>query len=752
MSKRFLTSEDGQRLKDWIYDPARDQYQNQNTGMTITSQQMMKADMEFLMNDTYKQHIGLDFETYGSVDLPKHGLYRYVDDEYFRPLVACLYTQEPGQFRETELDFVNNPVTAENELRYAIKGKIIIAHNVPFEAAVLARMGIEHPIEDFIDSAVVARAAGAGSKLEAAAPQLLGTDKMAEGWPLIKLFSMPGKYQEKNGCKDFDPAIVADHPDEWLQFIKYCTLDAKLSFGIVFEYLKLLTPAELQFHTLTLRMNGTGWNVDLDLVKEMQRRYLENLEYLEQDFRERTGAKDLNLNSHPQLVAWCKDRGIMAKSFDEKNCTKLRNRIVERLQQGNLKKAQREAYEEVVMMLTCKKELGGSSLKKLQTILDTVANDGRLRDQYLHCGAGQTLRTTGRSVQMQNLKRLGAEPDDVSELLNDQYFWNNEKLARNLRQVFCAEDPNGVLIVGDFSSVEARGLAWMAGEEWKLSAFRNNQDLYKVAAARQYSIAIDAVTKEQRQFGKVGELSCGYQAGPGAVKDFAENMGVILSEAEAAKVVSDWRDANPNIVKFWYRLDGMLRNCVEFHTASELHLPDGFKIVIKPMATPASLQKLAPDSAVSVSVEVVHDVHGLFLRRVFLGCHFIGKSIRYYKPSERKTGDLWRPQGTDPKTGKPRDYTIYGGKLAGILTQSFCRELFFRVALNVQRWCDSTINVRMIGQFHDELVLEFSTPESGHAVGRREAEVSLRKMMSDAGIVTSFPLAADVHSDYRYIK
>lgn len=745
----------------WSYDARRDEMVNVLSGQTIdatTFRKLLKTRPDYIKRGNYMQrkpHIGLDFETYGSVDLTVHGLDRYSSDKYFTPLIAHLYFREgPGvEGIELAFDFVEDYEMAKRGLQAAIHDKIIVAHNAGFEAAVLDVLGLHHPIEDFIDSAVIARAAGAASKLEAAAPQLLGVDKMAEGWPLIKLFSLPGPYQERNDSPEFDPQIVADHPDEWATFKEYCALDAKLSHAIVDEYLTLVTAKEMEFQAATMRMNDQGWNVDLELVKEMQRRYLENLDALEQEFRARCNAKDLNLNSHAQLVMWCRDRGIKAKSFDEKHVASLHRRITHKLENGTLTKAQREGYEEVVLMLETKRELGGSSLKKLQKILDTTGDDGRLRDQYLHCGAGQTLRTTGRDVQMQNLKRLGEDIDDVEELHNLDVEWDNPKMARNLRQVFTATWSDGALIVGDFKQVEALGLAWLAGETQTIADFKAGKPMYEAAAARSYGIAIEAVTKSQRQFGKVGILSCGYQAGAGAVKDFAENMGVILTEGEASQVVADFRDSNPRIVAWWGELDAALRECVEVHNTTQLPLPDGFSIIIRPMATPSSLKKIAPRQHVSVAVEVHHQQLGLFLRRVFLGCHFVGKNIRYYRPSDRKTGDLWKPQYTDSKTGQIRDYTIYGGKLAGILTQSFCRELFFHVLLQVQAWCDSTNNVYLVGQFHDEIVLEWKPGNAGiNSPSLTQAELTLEQYMSDPGMAYSFPLKADVKSAYRYIK
>lgn len=693
---------------------------------------------------------GLDFETYGSVNLPKHGLDRYITDQYFRPLIASLYWREhDSSFTVVTLDFVEDFEGAKAKLAHLLTTTdSIAAHNAPFEKAVLDWLGIDMPVHQLYDSAVVARAVGAGSRLEAAAPQLLGIDKMSEGQDLIKLFSIPGKYQEKHGSLAFHPDVVAEHPLEWALFKTYCERDAELGYRIVEDYSRYLTGWEREFQAITTEMNQAGWPVDVSAVEEMQRRYLENQEKAIAEFKADCNADELNLNSLPQLKEWCAKRGVRASSFDEAHVEKLLRKVDEKLDTLNPDDPKHEGYAQVYQMLRTKQILGGSSLKKLQVILDRVGHDGRLRDQYLHCGAGQTLRTTGTGAQMQNLPRLVGAPRSLVTLFNNQSVWTNTDMAHNLRQVFTSSHPSGLLIVGDFSSVESRGLAWLAGEAWKLNAYRQGLDLYTVLAEKTLGVPYRLVTKDQRTFGKVGELSCGYQAGPDAVKDFAANMGVELTPAEAADLVFGWRDSNPEIVKFWAKLNEMLLNVVfSGFQREELFLKDGFFLELTRFPTPKSLQRQHPD-AQSIQLVIKSSSNQVFLRRIFHGCYPRGRNVGYYKPSDRKTGDLWKNHYTDPKTKQVRFYELYGGKLTGILTQSFCRELFFRSLVNVDRWARRHSNVTPIGQFHDEIIVDWVPGP----VPYDEAFDKLTTFMSDPGLVTSFPLAAEVKSDYRYIK
>lgn len=704
---------------------------------------------------------GLDFETFSEVDLRKHGLDRYVNHPSFRVLLASV-SHETDSTKRFDFITTTDPDRVVRQLRAKLAGQTIIAQNAGFERAVLAKLSI-HP-QVVLDSAVIARALGAASKLEAAAPQLVAADKMEEGGALIKLFSIPQS----------DGSIVVDEWqswgqelwEQWYTFGDYCDLDAELSLEIHSEWSAWIPSLEWVNEQTTQAMNDIGWHVDLDLVREMQRVYQANLVKIEQRFRSMYDPKgELNFRSPIQLRKWCEARGVKVKSLDELHLAKYLKQVTKRREQlaaahAAGKPAPKigptlEQCIEVEDMLLTKQELGGSSLSKLQTIIDMVGYDGRLRGQYLHVGAGQTYRTSGRGVQMQNLKRLGVVIDPVEELFAaDKAFddeWDNGRLARNLRQVFTAEHPDGELIVGDFSAVESRGLAYLAGEAWKLSGYRAGQDMYKVLASKMTGVPYDAVDKAGRQQGKVGELSCGYGAGPGAVSRFAEKMGMDLSEEEAGEVVRDWREANAQIVELWNELDHALHSVVEFgNQESSVDLGyDGLRLTVRKTQTPSSLKKQLPHTQ-SIELVVTQASGRYVLRRVFAGAYMDGKDVCYVKPSELKSGDLWRTHWT--KDGARGRYKIYGGKLTGILTQSFCRELFFDSLRAVQAEFASVPNVKVIGQFHDEIVLEWTPSTHSRALSYSSTKALFADAMQAAPKYPSFPLAADVKSGHRYIK
>lgn len=714
---------------------------------------------------------GLDFETFSSVDIRRHGLDRYINSPDFRVLLASTFS--PGNSHR--LDFVLGEPEAETEkLRELLRGQTIIAHNAAFEESVLRWLGIDPETEgiDIIDSAVIARAVGAAGKLEAAAPQLLGGEKIEVGAKLIQKFSVPTK---ENGGKPYTKEALEADPDlmkDWLQFGEYCDVDAKLSYMIAVKHRHLLQNYEFENNNITELMNRNGWYVDMDLVHEMHRRYQENLTSLEQDFKRRhPDAADLNLNSYVQLQRWCAEKGVKTKSFDKLHVDKLLLRIEAKLSDpmfmmtaANDPKIQKqyENYDAVYDLLVLKQELGGSSLSKLQTIIDQVGPDNRLRGQYLHIGAGQTYRTSGRGVQLQNLPRLPEEIGDVNDLFQTDgtgeklWHWTNTQLGQNLRQVFTAEHPDGALIVGDFSSIESRGLAYGAGEQWKLDAYAQKKDIYKMLASTFSSfggVAYENVTKKQRQAGKVGELACGYGAGPQAVADFAERMGILMPIDEASQIVQDWREANPNIVKFWHALDDALHDVVDTNVGRAVArvsfgVNNSARVVLMKIPTPESLLRQHHDAR-SILMQVRTETGAPYLSRIFHGCYMRGNDICYYKPSENRTGDLWRARMTQPPHAW---YKLYGGKLAGILTQSFCREMFFYSL----RWLMANglteiPNVKLIGQFHDEIVLEWWPSNEDGALTLDEA----KQMLGMAMTMTNwpgFPLAAEIKHAFRYTK
>lgn len=700
---------------------------------------------------------GLDFETYSDVDLLKHNLDRYVHGRDFTVLLAG-WSPGPGA-SGLILDFVNRPGDSLNALRDEIESAIewqsvIVAQNRGFETAVLKHLGLwSDQLNDLmVDSAVVARAEGAQSSLEFASRQLTTMPKLETGKALIKLFSIPN---EHNGFKPPTREMTQTFQNDWDLFGEYCLQDAKAGLAII-DRAVTYHSRENDYERLTHEMNVNGWHVDVPLVQLMKQQYEANTQALVESFRSRFDVPDTFFGSSPQQQKWCKERGVTVKSLDSDHVTRLAAALDKEIKSLVPDHPRFQALCEVQLFAQAKQALGGSSLSKLQVILDTVGPDNRLRDQYLHVGAGQTYRTSARGAQLQNLKRLGSDLIDFDDPDFDLFDQDpsNEVMAKNLRQVFVAEHPQGEYIVGDFSSVESRGLAWLAGEDYKIQAYRDGKDIYKVLAAKFQNISYEEVTKEARAEGKYSELSCGYQAGAEAVKNFMHKLGFEVTLEGAEQRVAQWRDANPNIVKLWATLDEVLKEGLATGYCSR-DLANNLYVIVKHRSTPLSLSTLHA-GAQSLSVALFsHRTGACILTRVFHGCYTRGRSICYYKPTKLVAGPLWKSDFVDKKTKRKAYYSIYGGKLSGILTQSLCRELFF---YSLQKFANykkagNPTNVKTVGQFHDEIVLEWSPRKESvdwtleHAVSY--LEMAMTKTPPE---LQGFPLGAEINHAHRYIK
>lgn len=673
-------------------------------------------------------NFGLDFETYCEVSIKDVGLENYVSHSSFQVICAAL-VNPAGMTTSARTMYRLLPDNPERKhelemLRINLKNATVAAHNSGFERRVLEWLGIWDV--RLVDSAVSSRQAGGSSSLTKAAPQFLRDEKI-EGNRLLKKFSMGPE------CPKWVD-VLAD--SDYLLLEDYCKQDAALACTLArYEHPD-------RFTYLTDEMNRVGWYVDPEEVQLMQNRAAFNTqETLKQFRRDFDPDGKLNFNSHKQMKEWCEARGVRITSFAADSLEKNLKRFKKREQTKGLNIDQ----EAVLRMLQTKQILGGSSLSKLPVIQRLLGPDNRLRDQYMHCGAGQTRRTSGTGVQMQNLKRLG-DLIDMYDLGDMSKHISNDELGKNLRQLFQAEHPEGQIIVGDFSSIEARGLAFLAGQDDKLRAFFQGLDVYKVMAAKQYGVDYDEVTPDQRRYGKLGELSCGYGAGPPAVQAFAEKMGIDISLPEATEVVTGWRATNPAIVQFWNDLDQGLHHVVENGRNAPQSTGLTKCVTFEAFPTIESISALLP-GAVDVYVTVHSDLGET--TRVFRGVHKYGRGLSYFKPSDNVNGPLWTSTYRDPKDGKLKKNNLYGGKLAGIMTQSFCRDIFFCALERLSRRIKVINNIKIIGQFHDEINLEWTPEKGGHTL---QNAIDILKSAMSYSFVPGFPIAAEVHAAHRYIK
>jgi len=714
-----------------------------------------------------RKFAGIDFETYSDVSLPDYGLYNYVNAPTFTPLMADIDTAEGTEHFDFILDEDD-----DSKFRFRIQqllddGYDLVAHNAGFERAVLHQMGIEFADSRVVDSAVYARMMGVGEKLEVASRQLSVTSKLEEGRELIRLFCIPNSHF--NHQVPTRHLILAHFTEQWVMFGEYCGVDAKAGREIAeyaekfFAFLNApdLLRREDMLETLVYEQNQSGWHIDRPLIERMRDRAWANSIVEQKQFFLDSGSA-INFNSTVQLKKYCAARGVKVKSLDKYQLPLVLDKVERWLEKAKAAdNAQRaEALSEVVALLRCKQELGGSSLSKLQKMLDLAGPDDQLRDQYVHCGAGQTFRTAARGVQLQNLAKLKGGVKDMTTVFDYATPWSNTELADQLRQVFTATDPDGELVVGDFKSVESVGLGWLGDEHWKTEAYFQGLDVYKVLFTRfqgNEGMSVDDVTPEQRPRGKYSELSCGYQAGGKVVQDFMFRLGFDISLEDATQNVEDWRSANPSIVEFWDKLDKCLRAALESDRAQEFPIENGAVIRITPFRL-KSIQAMHP-GATSIALQIFLG-DDPFVTRVVHGCYFAGtekrKSVRYYKPKDHFTGgDLWSDvnetasQKASAELGKLVivKLNMFGGKMAGIATQSLCREVFYDSMLELHQLLWLVSNARVMGQFHDELVVDWKPGKTS----LEEVKALMEKAMSHSRL-SGFPLSAEIKSAYRYIK
>ncbi|QYC53780.1 DNA polymerase I [Microbacterium phage EugeneKrabs] len=742
----------------------------------------------------HEKLIGLDYETFSDVELggkEARGLPNYIASPNFRVLCASVsiddeeytfdfvfdvlrrktknWTESPGQVPARLFNCLVDQTTTDHGER------VIIAHNASFERAVtnwLYGAGIS-PYR-FQDSAVDASIVGAERKLEVASRQLTGTAKLESGSDLIQLFCVPNEQYPMGPT----PELIEEHGhmEQWLEFIHYCEVDAKAGIEIrrvAREITERFHPGLLDQEAYrengTWDMNQAGWGVDLELVEKFRQRAWANGIIAQRAFQvvdENGEAVQINFNSHQQLKKFCAERGVKYKSLDKYHLPGVLSRVKKRiakleteLTDGEYPSLRRELgrLKEVEMLLETKAEIGGSTLSKLPVIQRLVSEDGILRDQYMHVGASQTYRTTGRGVQMQNIKKLDGEIRDTATAYDFQTHWSNGDMAGQLRQVFRSRHPEGEIIVGDFAGVESRGLAYEAGEEWKLQTFRNGLDVYKVLVTRFIpGLAYEDVTSELRPRGKYSELSCGYQASGKAVQDFMFRLGFTISLEDATQNVMDWRNACPAIVDYWFLLDALLKDSVQSNMQLEAELAYGLSARVTPFALP-SIQEVEP-GAMSLCLQILVDGKP-YVTRFVHGAHFRKGKLCYYKPAKSLgPKGLWLVVDETRSAKKSAElgyevelyYSIYGGKLAGIFTQSLCRELFFDSLMNLRELMKDCPNAVICGQFHDEINVDWWPMEGGWS--KEDVKSAMHQAMTNVLVLREFPLDVEVKSAYRYIK
>lgn len=626
--------------------------------------------------------IVIDIETRSDIDIKDAGSYRYAMSPEFKIL---LFGYKIDDAPRVVIDCASGEPVPQDLLRLLKhpEGVTFVAHNAQFEHWCLRAAGIDNVIEAWEDTMIHALYCGYPPSLAALGKALKLSEedqKLSTGTALINYFCKPMKEsdQKKFGRKFHEPQ---DDPAKWELFKTYCGQDVETEALVD----KLLAPwpvpaREWYLWRLDVKMNCLGVRIDTDLLTGALSIIEASTEILTEQARAITGLD--NPNSPTQLRAWLEDQGIDTDSLAKETVADLIKEL-----EG------KEGSADVVEVLKIRQELGKSSLAKYEKIRDAICPDGRVRGISQFYGASRTGRYSGRLVQMQNLPRNHMEGlDEARELVKLGEYdpirmcYGNvpDTLSQLIRTVFIASEGHK-FVVADFSAIEARVLAWMAGEEWVNEVFATTGKIYEATASQMFHVPVERIQKgnpeyELRQKGKVATLALGYQGGPAAMIA----MGALkqgIPEEELPDLVTRWREANPNIVRFWYAVETAAINAVIYCTPQMVSIPGG-----------------------SIAFRHEGDQNG---RRFLTVALPTGRKLHYAEPSIRenrfgKQALHFYGLGSDEsKSGGWGLKSTYGGSLVENLTQAIARDCLAEILLRL-----SVRNLPFVFHVHDEVIVD----------------------------------------------
>ncbi|WP_443660127.1 DNA polymerase [Clostridium algidicarnis] len=521
--------------------------------------------------------LSIDIETYSDIDIRTSGVYKYVESEGFEiMLFAYAFDNGPVQI----VDLMNGEKLPCNVF-YALKDPNIVktAFNANFERNAIKN---QYPVsclpEQWECTMVKALTMGLPGSLDMVGKAMhLEEDKqkMKEGKALIQYFCKPCKSTKANGMRTRN---LPEHDvEKWETFKEYCKQDVEAEREIRNKLSRYeTTDNEKKIWNIDQEINDRGINTDIVLIEnaiECDANYTKRLTHAAKKL---TGLG--NPNSPAQIKKWIGAR--VGHEIDSLNKTGL---------PGLIEEAESLGKREVVQMLELRKLMAKTSIKKYQTMQNSRCDDGRVRGLLQFYGANRTGRWAGRLVQVQNLPQNHLpDLDDARNLVREGNFSDIEflydsipdTLSQLIRTAFIPSEGNR-FIVSDFSAIEARVIAWFAGEQWRMEVFKTHGKIYEASASQMFKVPIEEITKGSplRQKGKISELALGYGGSVGALTAMgALDMGV--EESELKGLVDKWRSANPNITKFWWDCDKAAKKAIRERTT--VNMQYGLKFIYDP--------------------------------------------------------------------------------------------------------------------------------------------------------------------------
>ena len=605
------------------------------------------------------RHLSIDIETYSSADLPNCGLYKYVQSADFKILLFA-YSWDYGEVHLVDLEHERMP----DELIRALSDNTVIKHafNAQFEWACLNKFW-PSPIDQWQCSMVQAMYCGFAGGLGAVSKALnlpIDKQKSTTGSALIRLFSLPNNISNTRTL----PGI---NMPKWEQFKEYCKQDVVAEMAVANKLAKFPLPAnEQKLWELDILINSTGVKIDPELVSGAIYCSDTVTEELTKEAIELTGLN--NPNSVKQLKAWLEkeieeDVPDLAKATVKTLISDLSNEVVERV-------------------LRIRQELSKTSVKKYTAMYNATGLDQRVRGMLQFYGASRTGRWAGRLVQLHNLPQNHISTLDYArkyvknrniDALKILYGNVPDTLSQLIRTAFIPEDLNKFL-VADFSSIEARIIAWLAKEQWRLDVFNTHGKIYEASASTMFNVPIELIKKGNPEYdlrakGKVAELALGYGGAEGALKAMgALKMGI--SEGELKPLVDKWRTANPNILALWRAFENAAKKAVE---------------------------KCEPTTINGVTFGREMDTaNGLDFLTITLPS---GRKLYYDKPFLAPS--IYDNKALHYNNGKLGIDNTFGGKLTENVVQAIARDC---LAENLMRL--NALGHKIVMHVHDEVVIE----------------------------------------------
>ena len=650
--------------------------------------------------------LSIDIETYSGYDLSDVGVYKYTEHPDFEILLlAYAFDDEPVQV----VDLASGEQLPERvyQAMFCSTDVELHAHNAAFErvcinAFFLANIQPERWHCTMIHSAML----GLPLALGAVAKVLkLSDQKDAEGKALIKYFCMPCKPTAKNGMRTRN--LPADDLEKWAKFIEYCRQDVVVEREIRKKTDWYVIPAfERELWCLDQRINDRGVLLDITFVENAIRVDSDYRDRLDVEARELTGLE--NPNSRDQLIGWLESQGVSTETLRKDDVTNLLDG---------------DYPEHVNRVLTIRQEMAKTSNKKYHAMLAGVCADGRFRGLFQFYGANRTGRWAGRLVQVQNLPKNKIEGSDLDlarslvsegdgETLENYYGNVPDTLSQLIRTAFIAPEGHR-LVVCDAAAIEARIIAWLANERWRLEVFSTHGKIYEASAAQMFKVDIDTIKKGMpnyalRQKGKIAELALGYGGGVNAL----ETMGALkmgLREDELQPLVNAWRNANPAITLFWKAIESAAITAVK--TGERQRVKPGIEFFCK-------------NSVLFVQLPS-------------------GRCLSYMRPKikpSRFGGDSLAYEGMNQTTKQWMGEDTYGGKLVENITQAIARDCLAHSLTNIAK-----AGYPIVLHVHDEVVSDVAV-----SVGSLD---EVEKIMSEPiPWAKGLPLGADGFESSYYHK